>query len=118
MNEYTASNGVVVRDYPSNAGAKAVRQEGHFDVPLGVEAVQALREFFAAELGVWVDPETSALVILDVTCDDQKGRYVSVFLNGTMHGLFENGPSVASDVGQIATRYFAAHRIYPPVDPS
>lgn len=49
MNEYTASNGVTVRDYPSNSGAKAVRQEGHFDVPLGVDAVQALREFFQAE---------------------------------------------------------------------
>lgn len=111
MNEYTASNGVTVYHggVTEPLGGIRIQESDRCRVMLSGRNTQALREFFAAELGVWVDPETSALVIADSKGDPHNGRYVSVYLDGQMFGLFEKGDRTSEREELVTDRYFAAH---------
>ena len=58
---YTHPNGYTVeRD---SMGASIVNRGEDYKTPLNADQVDALRDFFLAELDLWRDPETGALVL-------------------------------------------------------
>lgn len=117
MSEFVASNGGRVAEVQTvDDGARLTvyatraynkKQEGGTTTAYLIDdQVQALREFFLHEAGVWVDAQTGALVI-----PDRAGHeYVSIFIDGTMYGVhkrdgrYEGAPHL-----EVAGRYFAAH---------
>lgn len=112
MNDFTASNGVILGHSP----------EGHILLPksvmgLGEDTQQALREFFQAEaderLGRWRDPEDPVFVVYSGVA--WNGMYAPIRVVAETNGASwlldreDHEPNVHESVLAVARRYFDAH---------